>query len=192
VPLPDLLAAVEASLTERFGSEPARASMSYVGVETVEVLRYRSAPGEWTYASLGMSRHPMTGAAANVIAIDGPRAELILRVRELTDPAGDVWRRLALLAVAPSVEGVVYTTGMTIDTGEPLIPGSSCTGALVVESHLADVDTPRGAVTLLEALPATSNELAWSRVHGATALRARWAEQDVDPADLGRATVALD
>jgi Suppressor of fused protein (SUFU) len=192
VPLPDLLAAVEASLTGRFGVQPARASMSYVGVETVQILRYRSAPGEWTYASLGMSRHPMTGSAMNEIAANGPRAELILRVREITDPAGDVWRRLALLAAAPAVEGVVYTTGMTIDVGEPLVPGSSCTGAMVAKSRLADVSTARGAVSVLEALPATANELAWSRIHGADALRARWAQHSVDPADLSRATVALD
>jgi hypothetical protein len=192
VPSPDLLAAVEASLTERFGVDPARASMSYVGVETVQILRYRSAPGEWTYASLGMSRHPMTGAAANVISVDGPRAELILRVRELTDPTGDVWRRLALLAVAPAVEGVVYVAGMTIDVGEPLVPGSSCTGAVLAESRFADVSTARGAVSVLEALPATANELAWSRIHGADALRARWAEHRVDPSDLSRTSVSLD
>jgi hypothetical protein len=138
-----------------------------------------------------MSRRPMTGAAAGVVAVDGPRAELILRVLAATDSTGNIWRRLALLAVAPAVEGVVYATGTTIDVGEPLVPESACTGAVVVESPVADVSTAQGAVAVLEALPATSDELAWSRVHGAAALRARWAEYDVDPADLGRAAVAL-
>jgi hypothetical protein len=165
--------------------------MSYVGVEPIEVLRYRTAPGEWTYASLGMSRRPMTGASATVVTADGPRAELILRVQADSDPTGDIWRRLALLAAAPAVEAVVYANGMTIDVGEPLVPGSHCTGALISESHFADVDTGVGAVALLEMLSATSNELAWSRVHGAAALRARWARDAVDLTDLSRATAAL-
>jgi hypothetical protein len=85
----------------------------------------------------------------------------------------------------------VYANGMTIDVGEPLVAGSHCTGAVIAESRFADVDTGVGGVALLEMLPATSNELAWSRVHGAAAVRARWAREGVDPADLSRATTAL-
>ena len=42
---------------------------------------------------------------------DGPRAELMLHLRDPADEHADVWRRLAVLAAAPAVEGVVYGRG---------------------------------------------------------------------------------
>ncbi len=50
---------------------------------------------------------------------------------------GDLWRRLAVLAAGPVVEGVVYADGMSVDLGEPLDPSSLCTGGLIVASELA-------------------------------------------------------
>jgi hypothetical protein len=192
VSTPAPLAAVEAVLTAHLGRSPARASMSFVGVDPVEVLRYEAGPGTWTFASLGMSRQPMSAPSAPALASDGPRAELILRVRDRSDRDGDVWRRVALLAAAPAVEGVVYASGMTIDLGEPLVTGSRCTGAVIAESSIADVATAVGPVAILEVLPATSTELAWSRVNGAGALRGRWHQRGTDLLDLHRPAVALD
>jgi len=141
---------------------------------------------------LGMSRHPMTGAAELVQSADGPRAELMLHVHDPTDEYADVWRKVALLAAAPAVEGVVHTPGMSLDLGEPLVADSACTGVLITESPLADIATDDGPVAVLQAVPATSTELAWCRVRGSAALRERWTDANTDLLDLTRRAVALD
>ncbi len=166
--------------------------MSFVGVDPLEVLRFEPIPGERAYLSLGMSRHPMTGADADVRAVDGPRAEVMLHLRDPADDQADVWRRVAVLAAAPAVEGVVYAAGMSIDLGEPLVSGSQCTGFLVAESPLPAIETPVGPVAILQAVPATSNELAWCRVRGSAALCERWEAAAVDTLDLLRRPVGLD
>lgn len=161
--------------------------MNFVGVQPLEVLRFEPVPGERAYVSLGMSRYPMTGSAEWVIDSDGPRAELVLHLRDALDDHADVWRQLAVLAAAPVVEGLVYAVGVTVDLGRPLASGSHCTGAVVVESALDPVDTSDGPVQFLQLLPATSTELAWCRVQGSsTALRRRWTEQGADLLDLAR------
>jgi Suppressor of fused protein (SUFU) len=192
VPASPVLAAVEAALAEHFGHQPQRASVSFVGVDPLEVLRFEPIPGERVYLSLGMSRHPMTGAAAEVLAAAGPRAELMLHLRDPVDDFAEVWRRVAVLAAAPAVEGVVYTGGMSVDLGEGLVQGSQCTGFLVVESPLPVIETPVAPVAVLQVVPATSNELAWCRVRGSAALRERWDEAAIDTLDLLRRAVALE
>jgi Suppressor of fused protein (SUFU) len=189
---PPGLTAVEAALVDHFGQRPQRASVSFVGVDPIEVLRFEPIPGERAYLTLGMSRHPMTGAAEAVVAADGPRAELMLHLRDPTDAHADVWRRLALLAAAPAVEGVVYKAGMSVDLGEPFTSGSLCTGAVVHESAIGPIDAADRSVEVLQVLPATSTELAWCRVRGSAALRERWAEAGTDLLDLGRRAVDLD
>jgi len=188
---PDVLDEVETALADHFGHRPAKASVSFLGVDPMQVLRFEPIPGERAYLTLGMSRRPMTGADADVLAADGPRAELMLHLRDPADAFGEVWRRLAVLAAAPAVEGVVYTAGNTVDLGEPLAPGATCTGALVEASPLGEVDTAAGPVAILQALPATQTELAWCRVRGAAELRARWAAAGTDLLDLARAPVGL-
>ena len=192
MPTSPVLAAVEAGLVEHFGHEPQRASISFVGVDPVEVLRFEPIPGERAYLSLGMSRHPMTGAEAEILAADGPRAELMLHLRDPASEHTDIWRRLAVLAAAPAVEGVVYAAGMSVDLGEPLVRGSQCTGFVITESPLGGIATPRGPVAVLQAVPATSTELAWCRVRGSAALRERWAKEAVDTLDVLRRSVPLD
>lgn len=189
---PAHLAEVEAGLADHFGARPQRASVSFVGVDPIEVLRFELAPGDRVYLSLGMARYPMTGAAEAVVAVEGPRAELLLHLRDPADQHAGIWRRLAVLAAAPAVEGVVYAAGMSVDLGEPLTGGSACTGVLVDESAVAPILTDVGAVTILQVLPATTTELAWCRVRGSAALRERWDRAGVDPLDLGRRAVALD
>lgn len=166
--------------------------MSFLGVDPIEVLRFEPIPGERAYLSLGMSRQPMTGADAAVRADEGPRAELMLHLHDPTDVVSDVWRRLAVLAAAPVVEGVVYAPGQSVDLGEPLVAGSACTGVLVAESPLGELATPAGPVQVFQVLPATSTELAWCRVKGSAALRERWVEQRVDGLDLRRRPARLD
>jgi hypothetical protein len=187
-----VLSAVEAALIDHFGSPPARASVSFVGVEPIEVLRFEPIPGERAYLTLGMSRRPMTGADAEVLDAAGPRGELMLHVRDAADRDVDVWRRLALLAAAPAVEGVVYRDDMSVDLGEPLVAGSACTGVVILPAPIDDVPVQGGSVRIWSATPATANELAWCRVRGVAALRERWADQDVDLLDLHRSPARLD
>jgi len=183
---------VDRALADHFGHQATRASVSFVGVEPIEVLRFEPIPGERAYVSLGMSRHPMTSAAEVVQASDGPRAELMLHVRDPADRFVDVWRQLAVLAAAPSVEGVVYAPGMTVDLGQPLAAGTICTGVVVSNSPLESVTTDAGEVEILLVTPATQNELAWARVRGSAALRERWDERASDLLDLERPQVDLD
>ncbi len=183
---------VEAAVVEHFGHQPTRASVSFVGVDPIEVLRFEPIPGERAFVTLGMSRHPMTGASASILDTSGPRAELMLHIHDPVDEHVDVWRRLALLAAAPAVEGVVYVEGMSVDLGEPLVPGSACVGAVITASVLPDIDTALGTIPVLQAVPATGNELGWCRVRGGAALLERWRDIGTDLLDLGRRSVALD
>jgi hypothetical protein len=187
----DVLAAVEAALIEHFGQVPQRASVSFVGVEPIDVLRFEPIPGERAYLSLGMARTPMTGSDAAVVDEHGPRAELMLHLRDPADEHAQVWRRLAVLAAAPIVEGVVYRAGMTVEIGAPLVAGSTCVGVVLTESPLPAIDTPAGPVAILQTVPATQTELAWCRVKGSAALTARWRERGTDLLDLSRSAVAL-
>ena len=186
-----MIAVVDTALSDHFGQRPVRASVSFVGVDRIEVLRFEPIPDERAYLTLGMSRHPMTSADADVLSGDGPRAELMMHLRDGADRFVDVWRQVALLAATPAVEGVVYAPGMTVDLGQPLAAGSRCTGVVVVDSPIPAITTPEGAVAVYLAVPATQTELAWCRVRGSEELRRRWAESDTDLLDLGRAAVDL-
>jgi hypothetical protein len=188
---PALLALVDAALADHFGQRPARASVSFVGVDPIEILRFEGAPGERIYISLGMSSVPMTAADSTVVSADGPRAELLLHIGDEHGRFAEVWRRLAVLAAAPAVEGVVYRDGMTVDLGEPMAPGSACTGGLLAPSHIPTVATGEGVVDILRVVPALSTELAWARARGGVALSERWAERGTDLLDLTRAAVDL-
>ncbi|SDJ33222.1 Suppressor of fused protein (SUFU) [Frankineae bacterium MT45] len=185
----EILTLVEQSYRAYFEAEPARASVSFLGVEPMDVLRFEGLAEVVNYVSLGMARRPMTGGDELVVAEDGPRAELVMQCR---GDGGDLWRQLAVLASAPVVEGLVYSAGSRIDLETPLASGSRCTGAIVVAAELARLDFDGGAVEFLRLLPATANELAWARVHGSDALTERWNLQGVDLLDLGRPGAKLD
>ena len=187
-----VLVDVEAALADHFGQRPVRASVSFVGVDAIDVMRFEPIPGERAYLTLGMSRHPMTSAAEVVHSSDGPRAELMLHLRDPVDAFTDVWRQLAVLGAAPAVEGVVYRAGMSVDVGQPLAPRSSCTGVVVDVSPVAPVRSHDATVDVLQVVPATQTELAWCRVRGSAQLRARWDSHETDLLDLARAAVALD
>ncbi|MEV6109811.1 suppressor of fused domain protein [Streptomyces sp. NPDC051940] len=198
----DVLALVEARLTATFGEPDARAAVTFVGAERIEVLRFLE-PGEGLhdglvrYVTLGMSVQPMTDPTALVAdPVRGPRAELVLTVRAGRAATDEVLRPLVVLASAPQVEGVVVAPGASLDVGEPLWPGAGFTSVLVGEPGglVADLelDEPMDPVRFLPLLPMTPNEAAWKRVHGATALEERWLKHGVDLRDPLRAAVALD
>jgi hypothetical protein len=184
---------VEAHLLSVLGQDSGRAGVSFLGAERIDVLRFGPDPdGLVRYATLGMSRAPMGDPGALVVLEDGPRAELLLSVRDLQD---SVLRRLAVLAASPSVEGVVLGPGAGLDLGEPLWDGAPFTAVLVGEPGGLvpdlELDADHEPVRFLPLLPMTPNEAAWKRVHGAQALEQRWLETGTDLRDPRRAEVDL-
>ncbi|ATZ24623.1 suppressor of fused domain protein [Streptomyces lavendulae] len=192
----EILALVEARLRNAFGEPDARAAVTFLGTDRIEVLRF--AEGDLVrYATLGMSAHPMTDPTAVVAdPVRGPRAELVLTVRAGLAPTDKLLRPLAVLAASPMVEGLIVAPGASLDVGEPLWEGAAFSSVLVAEpgglvEDLA-LDEPMDPVRFLPLLPMTANEAAWKRVHGAAALQERWLARGTDLRDPLRTAVALD
>ncbi|MFM1727630.1 suppressor of fused domain protein [Prescottella soli] len=197
-----VVSAVRAHLDRHIGgpeaaepTEPSVASVTFLGVEPVDVLRY---PGDGDapvrYATLGCSRHPM-GDPSEMIAdpTRGPRAELVLSLAGGAGVASGVHKTLAVLAAAPSVEGVVLRPDGLIDLGEPLWKGVPFTAVLLGPSDIPDLVLPEplDPVQFLEVAPLTGTEAAWVRLRGAAALREAWAEAGIDVRDPNRGAAAL-
>ncbi|MET7812826.1 suppressor of fused domain protein [Streptomyces sp. NPDC005395] len=196
----DVLPLVEARLHSALGEPDARAAVTFLGTDRIEVLRFPAAGQEGDvvrYATLGMSAQPMADPTA-VLAdpVKGPRAELVLSVRAGVADTDKVLRPLAVLAASPQVEGVIVAPGASLDVGEPLWPGAPFTSVLVAEPgglvEDLELDAPLDPVRFLPLLPMTPNEAAWKRVHGAPALQERWLNHGTDPRDPSRRSVPLD
>jgi hypothetical protein len=193
---------VEARLRTAFGEPEARAAVTFLGAERIEVLRFVGSDadgGVLRYVTLGMSAAPMhdpTGLPSP--SARGPRAELVLSVRPSRADTDKVLRPLAVLAASPQVEGVVIAPGNSLDVGEPLWPEAPFSAVLVAEPGglVEDLDLGPGSgadpVGFLPLLPMTPNEAAWKRVHGAAALRERWLRHGTDLRDPLRGEVPLD
>ena len=183
---------VRAHLDAHFGhTEPDVASVTFLGAEPLDVLRYRP-DGVVHYVSLGCSRHPMVDPTAVFADPEhGPRAEVVLRLRDPGAITG-LARSLAIVAASPSVEGVVLTTDALVDLGEPLWARPSgrapFTAVLLGDSDIADLplDPPRDPVRFLAATPITATEAAWVRLKGAEAMRDAWRSDGVDVLDPNR------
>ena len=189
-----VLLLVEAQLLSAFGQDSGRAGVSFLGTERIDVLRFGPDPdGLVRYATLGMSRNPMGDPGAALVAAHGPRAELVLTVRDLHDT---VLRRLAVLAASPAVEGVVVVAGAGLDVGEPLWDGAPFTAVLVGEPGglVPDLvlDEDEDPVQFLPLLPMTPGEAAFKRVHGAAALQELWLRHGTDLRDPLRPQVPLE
>ncbi|MCX5385479.1 suppressor of fused domain protein [Streptomyces sp. NBC_00083] len=191
----DVLALVEARLRTALGEPDARAAVTFLGTDRIEVLRFTE--GDIVrYATLGMSAQPMADpTAALADPVKGPRAELILSVRAGLADTDKVLRALAVLAASPQVEGVVVAPGASLDTGEALWPGAPFTSVLVAEPgglvEDLELDEPMDPVRFLPLLPMTANEAAWKRVRGAEELQERWLAQGTDLRDPLRPSVPL-
>ena len=182
-----ILAAVEERLVGTLGPPSGRAAVTFVGAEPVEVLRF--GPGDdgvVRYVTLGMSRVPLPDPAAEVVASEGPRAEVVLTLR---GPRDGVLRALAVVATSPFVENAPITAGASLDLGAPLWPGARFTAVLVGEP--GDVVPDLGDVRFFPLVPMTANEAAFKRVQGAAALEERWLAYGTDPRDPDRAEVPL-
>ncbi|MFD7613392.1 suppressor of fused domain protein [Streptomyces sp. NPDC059828] len=194
----EILALVEARLFSAFGEPDARAAMTFLGTDRIEVLRFVAGDDRGTvrYATLGMSAQPMNDPK-DLLAdpVKGPRAELLLSVRGGLADTDKVLRPLAVLASSPQVEGVIVAPGNSMDVGEPLWPNAPFTSVLVAEPGglVEDLELPEpmDPVRFLPLLPMTPNEAAWKRVHGAAALQDRWLKHGTDLRDPLRGPVSL-
>ncbi|MFF3173377.1 suppressor of fused domain protein [Streptomyces sp. NPDC057900] len=192
----EILAPVEARLRTALGEPDARAAVTFLGTDRIEVLRFID--GDVVrYATLGMSAQPMADPSDPFAdPVKGPRAELVLSVRAGLADTDQVLRKLAVLAASPQVEGVIVAPGASLDLGEPLWPGAPFSSVLVAEPGglVEDLElaAPMEAVRFLPLLPMTPNEAAWKRVRGAQELQERWLSRGTDLRDPLRGSVALD
>lgn len=198
-----VLAAVRQHLREHFtsagiDSNPEVASVTFVGVERIEVQRFgpdrrAGLEGVFHYVSLGCSRYPMTDPATqHPDPLRGPRAELVISLRAAVPPTG-LARSLAVLAATPAVEGVVLCEGSLVDLSGPLWTGAPFTAVLLGASEedctgITDLPLapPCDPVQFIAAVPVTRTEAAWVRLKGAEAMRQAWRDDGVDVLDPGR------
>jgi hypothetical protein len=188
---------VRAHLDTHFNhAEPAVASVTFLGAESIDVLRYRAdADGRAAvahYVSLGCSRHPMVDPTAVLADPElGPRAEVVLQLRDTKAITG-LARTLAIVAASPAVEGVVLMPDALVDLSGPLWTQPSVrvpfTAVLLGDSDIADLPLgpPRDPVRFLSATPITATEAAWVRLKGADAMREAWRADGVDVLDPNR------
>ncbi|MFD4996478.1 suppressor of fused domain protein [Streptomyces buecherae] len=200
----NVLELVEARLRMALGEPDARAAITFVGTDRIEVLRFTGAAAGGRggadvvrYATLGMSAQPMADPADPLAdPVRGPRAELLLTVRARRADTDKALRPLAVLAASPQVEGVIVAPGGSLEVGEPLWPGAPFSSVLVAEPgglvEDLELPAPMDPVRFLPLLPMTANEAAWKRVHGAGALEARWLARGTDLRDPLRRSVSLE
>jgi hypothetical protein len=172
-------------------SEPDVASVTFLGVERIDVLRF-GPDGVFCYVTLGCSRHPMIEASAAVAdPVRGPRAEVVMRLRARV-PTPGLARSLAVIAATPAVDGIVLTDDLLVDLSTPLWDAAPFTAVLLGVSDIPDLPLrpPRDPVRFLSAVPITQNEAAWVRLKGAEAMREAWADDGVDVLDPLRPAAA--
>ncbi len=169
-------------------TEPAEASVTFLGADRISVLRYGPDGGGVNhFVSVGCSRYPMVDPTNFVTDTEhGPRAEVVVSLRP-PSPAG-LARSMAVLAAAPSVEGLVLEPDALIDLSGPLFEGAPFTAFLLGPSTIDDVALadPLSDVTILQATPITPTEAAWVRLKGAEAMREAWRTDGVDVFDANR------
>ncbi len=168
--------------------DPASASVTFLGVETMEVLRFGPRDGVYHYVTQGCSRHPMTEPSALVAdPVRGPRAEVVLSLRDRPATPG-LARSLAVVAATPAVDGVVLVPDLLVDLSAPLWHGAPFTAVLLGDSDIPELagQPPRDPVRFLAAVPLTPTEAAWVRLKGAAAMRQAWADDGVDVLDPAR------
>jgi hypothetical protein len=174
----DVLAEVRARLREYFdrigaASDPAVASVTFLGTESIDVLRF-GPDGD------GVHHHVSLGS------VSGPRAEVMVALRGPT-PSG-LARSIAVLAAAPAVEGLVLVPDGLVDLERPLWSGAPFTAFLLSASDVGDIvlPAPDDPVAVLSATPITPTEAAWVRLKGAEAMREAWRTDAVDVRDPRR------
>lgn len=172
-----------------FNAAPETASVTFVGVQPIDVLRFGPDPrGVYHHVSLGCSRHPMADPASAVAdPVRGPRAEVVLSLRAGV-PTPGLARSVAVIAATPAVDGVVLAPDLLVDLSTPLWRGAAFTAVLLGESDIPPLpgEPPRDPVVFLAATPLTPTEAAWVRLKGAAAMRDAWRDDGVDVLDPAR------
>lgn len=168
--------------------EPAEANITFLGAERIAVLRFGpDGSGVNHFVSVGCSRYPM-GDPTDFLADPqhGPRAEVMVSLRA-PSPTG-LARSIAVLAAAPSVEGLVLEPDALVDLSGPLFERAPFTAFLLGPSDIEDVALPEplSDVRVLRATPITPTEAAWVRLKGADAMREAWRSDGVDVLDANR------
>lgn len=168
--------------------DPAEANVTFLGADRISVLRFGPDTGGVNHhVSVGCSRYPMVDPTDLVTDTQhGPRAEVMVSLRP-PSPAG-LARSIAVLAAAPSVEGLVLEADALIDLSGPLFDNAPFTAFLLGPSEIEDVvlPDPLSDVTILQATPITPTEAAWVRLKGAGAMREAWRSDGVDVLDANR------
>ena len=171
-------------------AEPESASVTFLGVEDIEVLRFGpDRNGVRHYVSLGCSRRPMGDDHVN-----GARAEVVVSLRGASK--GGLARAVAVLAAAPAVEGLVLAPDALVDLGQPLWDLAPFTAFLLGPGDIepmipgsakgASAEAATGAVEFFRAVPITATEAAWVRLKGPQAMRLAWQQDGVDILDQAR------
>ena len=184
-----ILAAVRTNYCSYFEQQnPDEAQLTFLGSSPMKLLRFGPDRDRVvTYATLGCSAEPMQdGSAAVIDPTSGPRAELVLPIKGGLDAA---IRPLAMLAAAPSVEGLVFAPDALIDFAQPLWKDAAFTGFVLSESEIGEVAVEGTVVKLFQPIPATPNEFALARAKGTPELLRLWFEQGADFSDPYRASV---
>lgn len=192
----EIVRRVRAQLADHFAGrgagEPDSASVTFLGAEPYELLRYGPDDSRLThFASVGASRYPMTDPGEMLASEHlGPRAEVLISLRGNVFPG--LARSLAVLAASPAVEGLVLTEDALVDLGQPLWDDpdrQAFTAVLLQASDIPDLPLPEplSPVRFLAAVPITANEAAWVRIKGAEALQDTWRQAGIDVTDPSRA-----
>ncbi|MEE4022516.1 suppressor of fused domain protein [Gordonia sp. PKS22-38] len=179
-------------LAERLSAQPQRASVTFLGVEPIEVLRFVTGD-DLVYVTVGCARHPMSEPTdIHADPVRGPRAELVVRMHA-SAPLPGLHRRMATVAAAPAVEGLILATDALVDLSEPMWDGAAATAMVLEDDDLGDLTlpAPMDPVRFLRAVPITANEAAWVRLKGADALREAWREARIDVMAPDRAAAKL-
>ena len=145
----DVAAAVRSHLVSWFSgvSEPDSASVTFVGLEPIEILRFGpDTSNNYFYVTVGCSRYPMVDPSSyNADPVRGPRAEVLLQVHGNAGPESGIARSLAVVAAVPSVEGVVLKEGLMLRLGGPVWKGAPETAVRIEPSGVADFVLPEPA-----------------------------------------------
>ncbi|MFV8312522.1 suppressor of fused domain protein [Mycobacteroides chelonae] len=192
----EIVRQVRAHLADHFtgigAGEPDSASVTFLGAEPYELLRYGpDNAGVSHFVSVGASRYPMADPGEMLTSEElGPRAEVLISLRGNVFPG--LARSLAVLAASPAVEGLVLTEDALVDLGQPLWDDparQAYTAVLLQTGDIPDLllPEPLSPVRFLVAVPITANEAAWVRLKGADALRDAWLQADIDVKDPSRA-----
>jgi hypothetical protein len=180
----DVVDEVRAHLRAHFLSvgEPGTASVTFVGVEPIDVLRFGPDPeGVFHYVSVGCSRHGMGEDNPE----HGPRAEVVISLRDGAH-LQRLARSVAVVAAAPAVEGLVLSRDALIDLGQPLWSSAPFSAVLLGDSAIEEMPGHPSPVAFYSATPITPTEAAWVRLKGVDAMRQAWQQDGVDVLDPNR------